>query len=90
MSSHFQYINNENVFQHFINGCESGNLELVKYCITYANSINSPIDIHIHGKDIFHLSCENGYLPIVEYVINYKNSINRPIDIHVNEEELFV
>ena len=88
-SSHFQYINNENVFQHFINGCESGDLELIKYCIAYANSINSPIDIHDDREYAFRLSCDNGHLCVVEYLINYTNSINSPIEIHINDEYAF-
>ena len=49
-SSHFQYINNENVYEIFINGCKTGNLDLVKYCIEYANSINNPIDVHARRR----------------------------------------
>ena len=36
---------------------------IVEYLINYANSINSPIDIHAREEYAFRWSCENGYLP---------------------------
>ena len=36
--SHFQHININNIYINFFNACKTGNLDLVKYCIKYANS----------------------------------------------------
>ena len=69
--------------------CDNGHLFIVEYLIKFANSINSPIDIHAYNEYAFRRSCQNGHSKIVEYLINYANSINSFIDIHAEEEYAF-
>ena len=53
--------------------CLFGHLKVIKYLINYANSINSPINIHADDDFAFYWSCAEGNLAIVEYLINYAN-----------------
>lgn len=91
-------------FEEVFNGqCYYGNIKTIKYLINYAESINSPIDIHAHNDVAILNSCSNelSSYTILKYFIwlgenGYKTEGSENaehfygrFDIHTGNERLF-
>ena len=52
----------------FIDSCENGHLEVVKYLLT-SHDLKEHADIHAKNDYGFRLACVNGHLEIVQYLL---------------------
>ena len=52
----------------FIDSCENGYLEVVKYLLT-SPDLKEHADIHARSDDGFRSACRNGHLEVIKYLI---------------------
>ena len=68
----------------FIDSCENGYLEVVKYLLT-SPELKEHADIHANNDSGFRLACEKGHLEIVKYLLTSADLIQHA-NIHANND----
>ena len=87
-----KYIDNVNINKNndlFLTCCYFNHVSTLKFLLKYAESIHSPINIHLRDEHVFRSSCESGQLDMVKFLLDYGVAINSPINIHAKEEIVF-
>ena len=71
----------------FIDSCENGYLEVVKYLLT-SPDLKEHADIHANNDYGFRLACQNGHLEIVKYLLTSAD-LKEHADIHAQDDNGF-
>lgn len=76
----FQHYSNYQLNNVFIQACEYGYLDVVKYLLT-STELTKHANIHAHDDAGFRWACENGHLDIVKYLLT-SPELTEHADIH--------
>jgi hypothetical protein len=69
--------------QAFINACNDGKLEIVKYLLT-SSKLNQHININVNNGAGFCLACREGHLEIVKYLLTSPD-LKEHANIHIEK-----
>jgi len=69
--------------------CRNGHLDVARWLVDYATSIESPVDIHAKKDYAFRWACSYGHLDVARWLVDYATSIESPVDIHAYSDYAF-
>ena len=83
----YKKLNKEELNEQFIDACEQGRLEVVKYLLT-SPELTEHADIHARNDEGFIWACRSGHLEVIKYLIIDMN-IDKTIQIekYLNEKK---
>ena len=83
----YKKLNKEELNDQFIDACENGRLEVVKYLLT-SPELTEHADIHTENDLGFRLACEEGRLEVVKYLLA-SDELTEHADIHAENDRGF-
>ena len=83
----YKKLNQEELNDQFIDACENGQLEVVKYLLTSAE-LTEHADIHAQNDSGFSWACAQGHLEVVKYLLT-SPELTEHADIHAGNDEGF-
>ena len=84
----YKKLNKEELNDQFIDACENGQLEVVKYLLT-SPELTEHADIHTENDLGFRLACEEGRLEVVKYLLA-SDELTEHAKIHARNDEGFI
>ena len=83
----YKTLTQEQLNKVFINSCQKGHLEIVKYLLT-SPDLKEHADIHADNDYGFRWACSRGQLEIVQYLLTSAD-LKEHADIHADNDEGF-
>ena len=84
----YKKLNKEELNEQFIDVCENGHLEVVKYLLTSAE-LKEHAEIHARSYLGFRIACRCGHLEVVQYLLT-SPELNEHADIHASNNLGFI